>query len=618
MCGIAGFFGVELPEAERRAVLRRMTDAIRHRGPDDEGFFDAPGIGLGMRRLSVIDLSGGHQPMAAAEGQVQIVYNGEIFNYRAVRDELAANGHRFTTSSDTEVVLRQYLQSGLDGVHKLNGMFAIALWDGRSKRLSLIRDRMGVKPLYYYWDGKRLLFASEIKALLATGWVPREVEPQAIWDYLTFRYVPAPRTIWKNIFKLSPGHWLTIDADKPGPVVSRYWDIPYPATPRAGSDAEIDEEFAALFRDAVNLRMIADVPVGVLLSGGLDSAAVAAVISRAPGARLSTFSVAFKDAPEIDERPYARQVAQHIGATHEEVVIDDRQFVDYMPDFVTATDEPLADLASVPLYYVSKLARTKVTVALSGEGSDEILAGYSFDQVVASWDAEQRAAKSSLSVRLRAWLHGEHGERDLSRDPSPLHITNYLDSDEKRALMGGTGFADSMGIVREAMARTKSRAPLHQALYAYCQNWLVEDLLMKADKMSMANSLELRTPFLDYRLVEWASRTPPWVKVGAGRDGRLVTKRVLRRFAASILPAAIIDRPKLGFPVPIYGWLGERLRPWVLDLLQAPSARLRGMFDSTQLDLALASGLAPAATTMQRQRLANLLVLEQWMRSWNA
>lgn len=599
-------------------VLRSMADAIRHRGPDDDGYFNSPQAGLAMRRLSVIDLSGGHQPMSSDDGKIQIVFNGEIFNFRDLRETLSGKGHVFRTQSDTEVVLRQFEESGLDGIHRLNGMFAIAIWDGRTGQLSLVRDRMGVKPLYYYWDGRRLLFASEIKALLASGWVEREVDPRSVWDYLTFRYVPGPRSIWKRIFKLPPGHWLTISRKSPGPMVSRYWDIPYPAMPRQADDHAFDEEFASLFVDAVNIRMIADVPVGVLLSGGLDSAAVAAVISRGPGARLSTFSVAFADAPEIDERPYARIVAQHIGATHEEIVIDDRQFTDFIPDLVTATDEPLADLASVPLYFVCKLARKKVTVALSGEGSDEILGGYSFDQLAREWAAASSRSPKTWMERARGLFSTAPRGLDLSAAVVPLHMTNYLDSEAKRGLMRGVSYPDSMEIVREAMACVGSREPLHQALYAYCQNWLVEDLLMKADKMSMANSLEVRTPFLDYRLVEWASRTPTWIKVGPDSDGRLVTKRALRRFAARYLPRSIIDRPKQGFPVPVYDWLSGRLKPWASDLLRGSEVRLHRLFDPAIVDAALVAGTMDGASMPDRHRIANLAILEQWMRAWNA
>ncbi len=592
MCGIAGLMNFDAPPDAARALVERMGATIRHRGPDDAGAYADEHVAIGLQRLSVIDLAGGHQPMSTDDGQLHIVFNGEIYNYRDVRASLEAAGERFRTASDTEVILHQYRRHGLDGFHALNGMFAVAIWDRGRQALHLVRDRMGVKPLYYYWDGRRLAFASEIKALLAIPDVPREIEPQAIWDYLTFRYVPSPRTIWKHIWKLPPAHRLTMTVTAAAPQVSRWWDIPGGAADRR-DDVELIGEFASLFTDAVRLRLIADVPVGITLSGGIDSSAVAAVAAQHQRG-INTFSVSFADSPATDERHYARQVAQHLGTDHHEVVIDERAFLDFLPRFVYFTDEPLADLASVPLYYVSKLARESVTVALSGEGADEILAGYDFNR----W----------LSSRMAA------GAGDLRTDPVPPHMTNYMTSDEKRALfLAPATFSDSMDVVRGHMARAGARHPLDQMLFAYCQDWLVEDLLMKADRMSMATSLELRTPFLDYRLVEWAARAPLSAKVG---DASTTTKRVLRTFAERLLPRAIIDRPKQGFPVPVYQWLSGSLRPMVSDMLLAPSSRVLAWFQRDAVAALVARGVADDAATHDRHRLWHLLILEQWLREW--
>jgi asparagine synthase (glutamine-hydrolysing) len=617
MCGIAGYFGLNAGADERRAVLRRMCDAMRHRGPDEDGYYESPQVGLGMRRLSIIDLEGGHQPVASDDGRIQLVFNGEIYNFAGLRKALRAQGATFRTASDTEVILRQYEAGGLDALGALNGMFAIAIWDGRDGTLTLVRDRLGVKPLYYFWDGRQLVFASEIKAILASKRTPASIEPRSLWDYLTFRYVPGPGSIWKQIYKLPPAHRLTISVAQPQPRLTRYWDIPYSEPARAGSDEQFDQEFAELFTDAVNLRMIADVPVGVLLSGGLDSSAVAAAIARVPGARLSTFSVAFADSPDIDERPYAREVATHIGADHHEIVIDKDDFIGYLPRFVVASDEPLADLASIPLYYVCRLAREQVKVVLSGEGSDEVLGGYNFDDAVRAWD-DGRPSRGGLLRRLLGRFADDGDAIDLRREPVPMHMTNYMDSAGKRALMPGHEHPDSLDVVRDALARVGSREPLHQALYAYCQNWLVEDLLMKADKMSMANSLELRTPFLDYRLVEWAARAPAWVKVGRDPDGQYRTKRVLRRFARHHLPERVITRPKQGFPVPVYRWLSGHLKPWAHDLLGGRDARSRAWFAGEGIEALLASGTAPSAVVLDQHRLWNLLILELWLREWQA
>ncbi len=631
MCGIVGHFGVSLSRDERLPFLRQMCDAIVHRGPDDDGYFADNTAGLGMRRLSIIDLSSGHQPISNDDGSKQIVFNGEIYNYRDLRPQLERQGHCFKTKSDTEVILRQFEQDGPACVHKFNGMFAIAIWDAKNKSLFLARDRMGVKPLYYYWDGKHFLFASEIKALLASGIPRRELNKRALWDYLSFRYVPQPETIWKNIYKLPPGHTLTLSPDHPEPQPVRYWDIPYTDTYKARSEDDLLQEFEELFIDAVRLRLIADVPVGILLSGGLDSSAVAAAVADLHNAQLNSFSVAFADAPQINEFPFAREVAQHVGMNHHEIVIGQNEFVDFLPRFVHFADEPLADLASIPLYYVSKLAREKVKVVLSGEGSDEILGGYDLDHYVKQWDQfrtwhqlpawlRRRVLPSlapQLSARWTEQIRAANSAWDLSTRPALANMTHHLSTEEKRRLLrANNNYPDSLEYIRTDLARVRSREPLHQLLYIFCQSWLVEDLLMKADKMSMANSIELRTPFLDYRLVEWAARTPSRIKVGKDHTGNYLTKRILRQFAISRLPESIIKRPKLGFPVPLYDWLSDRLKSWSFDLLGSPNAQVLRWLDPAAVRTQLEAGTRPEAGVLDRHRLWDLLIFEIWSREW--
>ncbi|MBP7711991.1 MAG: asparagine synthase (glutamine-hydrolyzing) [Gammaproteobacteria bacterium] len=624
MCGIAGYFGVTREPGEALETLRAMCDSLVHRGPDEEGYFHAPGIGLGMRRLSIVDLASGHQPMSSTDGAVQLVFNGEIYNYRKLRETLRRRGHTFRTQSDTEVILRQYEEQGINGIRALNGMFAIAIWDARRQRLWLVRDRLGVKPLYYRWDGQELLFGSEIKAILAACPQSPTLRPQALWDYLTLRYVPAPDTVWEQIHKLPPAHWLAADVRGNAPALTRYWDIPYVKGPRRRG--RWVDEFGALFEDAVHQRMVADVPVGILLSGGLDSSAVASVASEGVASSVSMFSVGFRDCPATDEIPYARTVANHLGADHHVVQIGVEEFWDFLPDMAYYTDEPLADLASVPLYYVSRLARERVKVVLSGEGSDEVLAGYNFDRLVESWESAAAAARRptgwrALGARLRQALGlGAGGPWPDIREASvPYAMTNYLSSEDKRAAFrGGASWPDSLDGVRRALQRLGPCHPLHQVLYTYCQDWLVEDLLMKADRMSMANSLELRTPFLDYRLVEWAARAPASSKVGRGGDGRLVTKWVLREFARRRLPSVVIERPKQGFPVPAYDWLSGPLRRRVTDLLSGAEALLRVWLEDAFIARTLLEGSADGATTLQRHRLWNLAVLEIWLRRWQS
>jgi len=631
MCGIVGLLGGFSKDAAER-IIAQMNGTIFHRGPDDEGAWAEDGFAFAMRRLSIIDLALGRQPIASEDGSKQIVFNGEIYNFRDLRPQLAAQGHTFSTASDTEVILHQYEQDGPDCVKRLNGMFAFAIWDRVEGRLFLARDRMGVKPLYYYWDGRNFLFASEIKALLASELVPREINLQALWDYLTFRYVPQPETIWQKVYKLLPGHTLSFSTDRPEPVIRRYWDIPYADGARVKCQEEYEEEFTNLFLDAVRLRLIADVPVGVLLSGGLDSSSVAAAISEVHNAKLNSFSVAFQDSPATDERPFARQVAERVGMDHSEIVIGEREVRDFLPRLVYYTDEPLADLASIPLYYVSHLAREKVKVVLSGEGSDEILGGYHLGETVRSWDRLRQFQ------RLPRWLRRDVasglarilGERwvkrvqranvplDQALAANPINMTNYLSSAAKQTLFNQNApQQESMAKVQAVLEHLHTREPLHQLLYIYCQSWLVEDLLMKADKMTMANSLELRVPFLDYRLVEWAAQAPPWVKVGRNGLGGYETKRVLRNFARTRLPAEIITRSKQGFPVPLYDWLTTRLRALATELLASPDTRLYCWLRPAEVRKQLQLGTDPTGTITDKHRLWNLLILELWLRQWH-
>ncbi len=628
MCGIVGFIDAALAAAEdAAAVLARMRGAIAHRGPDDDGQIAAAGVGLGVQRLSIVDLASGHQPMVSADGQVWLVFNGEIYNHAELRARLEATGRRFRTKSDTEVILAQYERYGLEGIRELNGMFAFAIWDGGSGELHLVRDRLGVKPLYYFSDGNRFYFGSEIKGLLASGRFTTEPDLQAIWDYLTFRYVPAPRTIWRGIRKLPPAHTLTLRPGERPEAPRRYWDMPYVEGDRVPADAS-EQAFSVLMQDAVRIRMLADVPVGVFLSGGLDSSMVAATVDRRVFPDLKTFSVALEDAGEDDEREYAKMVAKYLQTDHREVVVSARQFIDFLPQLPMHTDEPLADPTCVPVYFLSKCAREQVKVVLSGEGADEVFAGYTFDRVQESWDDAMAAAAPPRRTRSRfgaalAMLTGSPDGAvpipsaiDQRQAPVPLHITNYLSSEEKQKMFtGAVALDDSIDVLRRDVSRVRDAQPLHQSLYLYCQNWLVEDLLMKADKMTMAASLELRTPFLDYRIVEWAARTPVTTKVRRLQDGRYVTKAVLRDYARRMLPATIIDRPKKGFPVPIFDWLSNRLRPLVHDVL-GDKPKCARWLELAAIHAVVEAGTNPGAELFDRHRLWNLLVLELWARAW--
>ncbi len=629
MCGIVGYFRLKSSVDDGRALLKTMCDKLIHRGPDDEGYFVDDHCGLGMRRLSIIDLTSGHQPIENEDGSLHIVFNGEIYNYQDLQPSLQKQGHQLRTSSDTEVILHQYEQDGPTCLQHFNGMFAIAIYDQKQRTLFLARDRMGVKPLYYYWDGTSFLFASEIKALIASGLITKTLNEKALWDYLTFRYVPQPETMWENIHKLLPGHTLTISEGSLEPSIKRYWDIPYDDLAPVRTADEYLQEFEKLFLDAVRLRLIADVPVGVLLSGGLDSSAVAAAISKVHNTKLDSFTVAFKDSPKTNELKYARQVSRFVETNHHEIEIGEKEFCEFLPQMAYFTDEPLADLASVPLFYVSQLAHGNVKVVLSGEGSDEILGGYHFDQAMRSWDRIRKYQALPGWVRrtmepllkrthpkFNGWLESASVPLERLLIERPFNMTSLFDSATKRELLKtGTRFPDSMAIVQQEAMNAHSRQPLHQALYIYCQSWLVEDLLMKADRMTMANSIELRVPFLDYRLVEWAARTPTWVKVNQTCAG-YVTKWVLREFARQHLPTEIIQRPKQGFPVPVYDWLGTRLKVWATDLLCSKKARIYDWLDHKKVQALLVQGVENDCPMPLRHRLWQILILETWMQTW--
>ncbi|MGB7210822.1 MAG: asparagine synthase (glutamine-hydrolyzing) [Pyrinomonadaceae bacterium] len=631
MCGIVGIAG-DFSREECLSIVGKMNGAIVHRGPDDDGAWAEDGFGFGMRRLSIIDLAGGHQPMWDKPSGMGLVFNGEIYNYKALRQKLDSKSHlNWTTQSDTEVVLQSLVNSGENGIDDWNGMFAAASWDSKQKKLLLIRDRMGVKPLYYFWDGRRLLFASEIKALLASGLVKRQINKQAIWDYLTYRYVPGPESIWLNIRKLPPGHLLRFGRDGM-PEEVRYWQsdvISNEADLR--TEAEIDQEFASLFLDAVDLRLVAsDVPVGVFLSGGLDSSAIAAAAVELGHKNFHTFSVGFDEGGYYSELPFARQVAGHVGAQYHEVVINQKQFIDMLPEVVFASDEPLADLSLVSLLALSRLAARDVKVVLSGEGSDEILAGYNFEKTEREWNrvrALQRLPQRALRMGAAISNFGlpAHLQRKVEKVANvPLgewnkitlpHITDYFDQNEKKLLWPAEEHLDSERIIAEHYAAARSSDPLQQMLSVYQRSWLVEDLLMKADKATMAASLEARTPFLDYRLVEWANRQKNSVKVKRYGFNNYRTKNVLRRFCESRLPKSIIDRPKRGFPDPANEWLQNGLDGWARETLLGSDSKLAEVFSKQVINNSIEQ--AKLGNGDGAERVWMLLVLELWMRVWD-
>lgn len=625
MCGIVGIAG-PFSTDQAKELAARMNETIVHRGPDDAGLWSTDRFAFAMRRLSIIDLSGGHQPMWTDDG-VGIVFNGEVYNYRALRKELEDDGYSFTTTSDTEVILKLYHRHGLDMVKRLEGMFAICLYDPRIRAVHLIRDRFGVKPLYYAIVDRTLYFASEIKAILAALPKRPALSQQALHDYLTLRFVPTPDTVWKDIHKLKPAHHMTYALDKGVFKQTCYWQLRFNAQPLDPS-RDYPAEFAKLFLSAVEKRLLAsDVPVGVLLSGGLDSSAVSAAAVELGHRDFHTFSVAFDEGGEYDETTYAREAAKHIGSRHHEVRIGCEKFIDFLPQLVKSTDEPLADLAGVPLYFVSELARQDVKVALSGEGSDELLAGYNFEKLGKLLNTLQKAeyflpaplrrvlGRFRINGQLGEWLKiwAEHGWRHVLA-AKPYHMTLHWEEGEK----------DELWKVKEDITSTISKIkswyteagdvhPLDQVQQVYSGEWLTEDLLMKADKMSMATSLEVREPFLDHTMAEWAAALPLEWRVGNARAG-YSSKRILRNFCAKRLPASILERPKRGFPVPAYHWLSGPSRAWAEDVIFNSNSRVRGLMHIDRVRPVFtqaAAGNIPAA-----HKIWALIILEHWLRVW--
>ena len=627
MCGIVGLYAPTV--ADPLDLAKRMAAVIAHRGPDDEGFLQDGAFAMGMRRLSIIDLAGGHQPISNATGNLSIVYNGEIYNYREVREPLLARGHQFRTNSDTEVILHAYEEYGPECVHRFNGMFAFAIWDRSARKLFIARDRMGVKPLYYALGHGHFVFGSEVKAILAAQLFPKQLRPEALWHYLSFRYIPESTCIWERVTKLAPGHHLTLTTHDMRVVVERYWDIPHGDAAEPMDRASELSRFAELFEDSVRLRLIADVPVGILLSGGLDSSAVAAAVRRVHDAPVKTFSIGFRDGGDADESRFARIVADQLGTDHYEMHVGQEEFEAWMPDFVWAADEPLADSAAVPLYFVSKLASGHVKVVLSGEGSDELLAGYRFESILSYLSRATRQARVGSTV-LRALPRGVESfvrrltnERPLERlfvPPADMlrHLaptmTNAFTSAEKRQLWRAAPQVEgSQELVRRLYDRAVNGDDLRAILYVFSQDWLVEDLLMKADKMTMAASIELRVPFLDYRLVEWLTSRPASSKLAYNGNGSVTRKVLLREYATSRLPREIIERPKVGFATPVMTWIREDRRGLVSKALRSPGSWVRSEFHAPALDRLLAR--APQDERAATQ-VWHLYVLEAWAQRW--
>jgi asparagine synthase (glutamine-hydrolysing) len=622
MCGICGMVG---PDPIDRDALARMTRVLRHRGPDDEGFFveeynDGVAVGLGFRRLSIIDLDTGNQPISNEDGSIQLVFNGEIYNFRELRRGLEARGHRFATNADTEVIVHLYEDEGRQCVEQLNGMFAFALWDATKRELLLARDRFGKKPLHYAEIGETLLFGSELKALVEHPRCPRELDFESLSRYLGLEYVPTPRSIIDGVRKLPGGHTLRWNDGRTS--IEPYWDLTF-GEDEERSEEEYIDEFRERFREAVRRRLISDVPLGAFLSGGIDSSSVVAMMVEAlPPEAVKTFSIGFED-QSFDESRHARRVAAHFGTDHHEEVFTPQVMIDLLPTVSEFLDEPFADPSILPTYLLSRFTRESVTVALGGDGGDELLAGYptfSAERVARLYLVPRvlherlvvpladrlptRTSNFSFDFKVKRFLRGARSPADV-RHPTWL---GAFTPDEQRALLTRAPAA-SFEEAQRAFADSPTRNDLERLIYVYAKTYLQDDILVKVDRASMACSLEVRAPFLDVELVEFLGTVPPALKLR-----RFDTKYLLKRAMKDALPPGIATRPKKGFGIPVAEWLKGELCEPVQEELSSAWLQEQGIFEPAEVQRLLSEHLNGRRDN--RKPLWTLFMFQLWYRRW--
>ncbi|MBI2524704.1 MAG: asparagine synthase (glutamine-hydrolyzing) [Candidatus Rokubacteria bacterium] len=622
MCGIFGVLMADRTRTPDAAVLRAMGDVIRHRGPDDEGFFVSRGIGLGMRRLSIIDLKTGHQPIGSEDGRLQVVFNGEIYNYRQLTHELLDRGHSFATTSDTEVLVHLFEDRGRHCVERLRGMFAFALWDARAGRLVLARDRLGIKPLYYAETPAGLVFGSELKSILRVPGFERTVDVEALCAYLRYGYVPDPLSIFRRVRKLPPGHVL-VAAPGTAPEVHAYWDpVPFFEASRQAPGAWRPEELRERLADSVRSHLVSDVPLGAFLSGGIDSSAVVALMAAELGRSVKTFSIGFAE-PSFNELPWARLVSARFATEHHELVVEP-QSLDLLARIVEHFDEPFADPSAIPTYFVSRLAREHVKVVLSGDGGDELFAGYDryvVDRRRRGWDALSRVGAGSLVRRLSDTLpEGTRGKNYLFNVSLP-RTERYLDSVSHfrpaavRRLVS-TDVLGGLPEVEDALAPHVARGATlgfpSRLQYLDLKSYLPGDILTKVDRMSMAHSIEARVPLLDHELVEFAAALPPGQRLRG-----TATKYLLKRALTDLVPREVLFRSKQGFAVPIAAWFRDGLGGYLHDHLLADGALAHGLLRRPAVE-SLFALYRETARPEYLQRLWCLLVFELWHRAFVA
>jgi asparagine synthase (glutamine-hydrolysing) len=623
MCGIAGIFNINSSAPVDRSLLEQMKNVIKHRGPDDEGVYTEAGIGLVHTRLSVIDLSSGHQPMSDPENSVHIAFNGEIYNFLELKKDLELKGYAFRTNSDTEVLLNSYKEYGVECLKRLNGMFAIALWDRKNNQLILARDRSGQKPLYYTIYNSKLYFASELKAILQHKDIPREIDQRSLYDFFTLMFVPAPRTMLKDISKLLPGHYMLI---KNGEVSEKsYWDLSF--NDKNADETELKEKFIELITDSVKLRMISDVPLGLFLSGGLDSTAILAMMSNLGAKNIKTFSVGIKNAlgnkSMTDEREYARMASKCFNTDHHEVEVDP-DLVQLLPRIVWHMDDPIGDASAVPTLLLSELTKKHVTVALSGDGSDELWGGYGkhyFSRVQHFSNVIPYALKLPVLKSMESLFakRAQYKKYILSLQTKPEEVAKRIlltfsvfDHDVVSKLLNNEvnmEAAELEGFANKLISSSMSKDMADNVMYIDFKTRLPDQLLAKVDRMSMATGLEVRAPFLDYRLVELSGKAPISLKLKKN-----IKKYLIKEAMGGIVPDEIIKRRKQGFSLPLRSWLKNQLGGYLREILLDSNTINRGLYDSEYL-----TELIDQHTTGQQDHASKLwclLIMETWCRQF--
>jgi asparagine synthase (glutamine-hydrolysing) len=596
MCGICGVYSFAADPAVDRALLEAMTDTLVHRGPDDAGYFVGDRVGLGHRRLSIIDLAGGQQPIFNEDGSRVIIFNGEIYNYRPLRDLLLAKGHRFQTHSDTEVILHLYEDFGEKCVEQLRGMFAFAIWDETKQTLFLARDRLGVKPLYYSLHNGRCVFGSELKAIIRDPAVPRELDWQALDQYFSLLYIPAPRTIFRHVLKLPPAHTLTVTPQQA--TLREYWDVQFDPERSAGhSELELARQLRELLAECVEIRLMSEVPLGAFLSGGIDSSTVVGLMAQLLDQPVNTSAIGFRE-DQFNELPYASLVARKFRTNHHEYVVEP-QIVEVLEKLSWHFDEPFADASAVPTCYVSQMARKQVTVALSGDGGDENFAGYRryyFDRLenvlrsfIPGWMRGSIVAGLARAYPKADWLPRIFRAKTLLTNLTLPPVQGYfhsmtafsdamkarLYSGDYRSMLNGDGAID---LFSEYHARAKACDPLSAIQYLDIKTYLVDDICTKVDRASMACSLEVRSPMLDYKLVEFAAGIP-WHHKLRGREG----KHILKQATKSFVPSEVLYRRKMGFSLPVARWLRGELSAFSEERLEDLGRRYSSLLNPEQI-----------------------------------